>query len=88
MRKVKVSLSFWFPPRPWRWRPAGRPSTGSRPPCAQPAAGPRRPARIAIANPAHIFDELAETKALQIQMAEEQKKFAAPSRKRWRPSTT
>ncbi len=41
---------------------------------AQPAAA-AVPIKIAIANPAHIFAELAETKALQIQMQDEQKKF-------------
>jgi len=41
---------------------------------AQPAAA-QAAIKIAIANPAHIFAELAETKALQIQMQDEQKKF-------------
>ena len=41
---------------------------------AQPTAA-QAPAKIAIANPAHIFAELAETKSLQIQMQDEQKKF-------------
>src|ERR1700722_16680270 len=41
---------------------------------AQPAAA-QAPVRVAIANPAHIFAELAETKVLQTQMQDEQKKF-------------
>lgn len=39
------------------------------------AAASARPLRIAVANPARIFNEMAETKALQGRMMEEQKKF-------------
>jgi outer membrane protein len=43
---------------------------------AQPAAA-QAPLKIAIANPGHIFSELAEFKAVLIQMQDQQKKLAA-----------
>ena len=45
------------------------------PASAQPTAGAAASVRIAIANPAHIFADMAETKALQAEMAEQQKQF-------------
>ena len=47
-----------------------------RPAVAQTPA----PARIAVVNPAKVFNDMAETKALQGRMAEEQKKFEAESK--------
>ncbi len=43
---------------------------------AQPSAAQTQ-IKVAIANPSHIFSELAEFKVLQTQMQDEQKKFVA-----------
>lgn len=53
------------------WSSFSAPTTVAQPAAAQASV------KIAIANPAHIFAELAETKSLQFQMQDEQKKFMA-----------
>ena len=51
-------------------------AAAARPAVAQTPA----PARIAVVNPAKVFSDMAETKALQGRMAEDQKKFEAESK--------
>ena len=52
------------------------------PAAAQAAAAPAKPLRIAVANQARIFNEMAETKALQGRMVEEQKKIVATEKEK------
>ena len=49
-----------------------------RPAAAQTPA----PVRIAVVNPAKVFNDMAETKALQARMADEQRRFEAESKAR------
>lgn len=49
---------------------------------ARAQAAQAKPVRIAVANPARIFNEMQETRSLQARMAEEQKKFVATEREK------
>ena len=53
-------------------------SAAPRPAAAQTPA----PTRIAVVNPAKVFNDMAETKALQSRMGEDQKRFEADSKAR------
>lgn len=49
---------------------------------AAAAAAPSGPIRIAVANPARVFNEMQETKSLQAKMVEDEKRFTAEKQDR------
>jgi Skp family chaperone for outer membrane proteins len=58
------------------------PVAGPGPAAAAAAPAPSGPIRIAVANPARVFNEMQETKSLQAKMVEDEKRFTAEKQDR------